>query len=70
MQQIKIFTSQSLYGCTDISVDEKVNTWLSENPQVRILDMRYQANVSGFQAGGGSSIVSQESVCLLYELAE
>ena len=70
MQQIKIFTSDSAYKEGWVSADDKANKWLAENPQVRILDMRYQANVSGFAGSGVSGSDFHESVCLLYEISD
>lgn len=70
MQQIKIFTSDSAYKEGWVSADDKANKWLSENPQVRILDMRYQANVSGFADSGVSASDFHESICLLYEISD
>ena len=68
MQQIKIFTSESHYEKGWVSADDKANKWLSENPKVRILDMRYQANVSGYADSGVSASDFHESICLLYEV--
>lgn len=70
MQQIKIFTSDQAYKEGWISADDKANKWLSENPNVRILDMRYQANVSGFADSRVSASDFHESICLLYEINE
>ena len=70
MQQIKIFTSDSAYKEGWVSADDKSNKWLSENPQVRVLDMRYQANVSGFADSGVSASDFHESICLLYEVSD
>lgn len=70
MQQIKIFTSDQVYKEGWVSADDKANKWLSENPNVRILDMRYQANVSGFADSGVSASDFHESICLLYEVQE
>lgn len=68
MQQIKIFTSESHHEKGWISADDKANKWLSENPKVKILDMRYQANVSGYADSGVSASDFHESICLLYEI--
>ena len=68
MQQIKIFTSDQAYKEGWVSADDKANKWLSENPNVRILDMRYQANVSGFADSGVSASDFHESICLLNEI--
>ena len=68
MQQIKIFTSEFHYEKGWIGADDKANKWLSENPKVRILDMRYQANVSGYADSGVSASDFHESICLLYEI--
>ena len=54
MQQIKIFTTDSGFRENWVSADEKANKWLSENPNVRVLDIRYQANISGFADSGVS----------------
>lgn len=70
MQQIKIFTSDSAYKEGWVSADDKANKWLSENLQVRVLDMRYQANVSGFADSGVSANDFHESICLLYEVSD
>lgn len=67
MQQIKIFTSDQAYKEGWVSADDKANKWLLENPNVRILDMHYQANVSGFADSGVSASDFHESICLLYE---
>lgn len=70
MQQIKIFTTDSGFRENWVSADDKANKWLSENPQVRVLDMRYQANVSGFADSGVSANDFHESICLLYEISD
>lgn len=70
MQQIKIFTTDSGFRENWVSADDKANKWLSENPQVRILDMRYQANISGFADSGVSANDFHESICLLYEISD
>ena len=70
MQQIKIFTTDSGFRENWVSADDKANKWLSENPQVRVLDMRYQANVSGFADSGVSASDFHESICLLYEISD
>ena len=70
MQQLKIFTSDQAYKEGWVSADDKANKWLAENPQVRILDMRYQANVSGFADSGVSANDFHESICLLYEISD
>lgn len=67
MQQIKIFTSESHFKESWKSADDIANEWLRENPNVRVLDMRYQANVSGFADSGVSASDFHESICLLYE---
>ena len=70
MQQIKIFTSESHFKESWKSADDIANEWLRENPNVRVLDMRYQANVSGFADSGVSTSDFHESICLLYEVQE
>lgn len=70
MQQIKIFTTDSGFRENWVSADDKANKWLAENPQVRILDMRYQANISGFADSGVSANDFHESICLLYEISD
>lgn len=70
MQQLKIFTSDSPYREVWKSADDKANEWLRENPNVRVLDMRYQANVSGFADSGVSGSDFHEAICLLYETNE
>lgn len=40
MQQIRIFTSKSHFKEGWKSADDLANEWLSENPNVRVLDMR------------------------------
>lgn len=70
MQQIKIFTSDSAFKEGWVSADDKANQWLSENSNVRVIDMRYQANVSGFADSGVSASDFHESICLLYEVQE
>ena len=70
MQQIKIFTSKQHFEEDWKSADDKANEWLRENPNVRVLDMRYQANVSGFADSGVSGSDFHEAICLLYETNE
>ena len=70
MQQLKIFTSDSPYREGWKSADDKANEWLRENPNVRVLDMRYQANVSGFADSWVSGSDFHEAICLLYETNE
>lgn len=70
MQQIKIFTTDFGFRENWVSADDKANKWLAENPQVRILDMRYQANISGFADSGVSGSDFHESICLLYEVSD
>lgn len=70
MQQIKIFTSKQHFEEDWKSADDIANEWLRENPNVRVLDLRYQANVSGFADSGVSASDFHESICLLYETNE
>lgn len=70
MQQIKIFTTDFGFRENWVSADDKANEWLRENPNVRVLDMRYQANVSGFADDGVSGSDFHEAICLLYETNE
>lgn len=70
MQQIKIFTTDSGFRENWVSADDKANKWLAENQQVRVLDMRYQANISGFADSGVSANDFHESICLLYEISD
>lgn len=70
MQQIRIFTSESHFKEGWRSADDIANEWLRENPNVRVLDMRYQANVSGFADNGVSGSDFHEAICLLYETNE
>ena len=70
MQQLKIFTSDPPYREGWRSADDIANEWLRENPNVRVLDMRYQANVSGSADSGVSGSDFHEAICLLYEVQE
>lgn len=70
MQQIKIFTTDSGFRENWVSADEKANKGLSESPNARVLDIRYQANVSGFADSGVSANDFHESICLLYEVSD
>lgn len=70
MQQIKIFTSKQHFEEGWKSADDLANEWLRENPNVRVLDLRYQANVSGFADSGVSGSDFHEAICLLYETNE
>lgn len=70
MQQIKIFTSDQAYKEGWVSAVEKANKWLAENPNVRVLDIRYQANISGFADSGVSASDFHESICLVYEVSD
>ena len=70
MRQIKIFTTDSGFRENWVSADEKANKWLAENPNVRDLDIRYQANISGFADSGVSASDFHESICLLYEVSD
>ena len=70
MQQIKIFTTDSGFRENWVSADEKANKWLAENPNVRVLDIRYQADMSVIADSGVSASDFHESICLLYEVSD
>lgn len=37
MKQVKEF-------CNEVSVEDQVNNWLSANPDIKIIDIKYSAN--------------------------
>ena len=54
MQRFKIFMGNSGY-----TADDKANEWLEENPNIEIIEMRYQ------QARCGD-----HSICILYKVTK
>lgn len=68
MIQFKLFEAK--YYPKYISIEEQVNKWLRENPNVKVKDFKFQGNISGYADSGVSTTDYYEALYLMYEISE
>lgn len=56
------------YGFTDYKdIDELINEFIEENPQIEIIDIKYQSNISSVADSGVSDTYYHTSALIIYK---
>lgn len=63
-----IVTSQS-FDYTE-EIDDLINDFLKENPDIKLIDIKYQSNVSAVADGGVSGTYYNNSALIIYKEGE
>ena len=63
-----LVTSQSFYDAEEI--DDLINDFLKENPDIKLIDIKYQSNVSAVAEGGVSGTYYNNSALIIYKEGE
>lgn len=63
-----LVTSQSFLDTEEI--DELINDFLEENPDIEVIDIKYQSNVSAVADGGVSGTYYNNSALIIYKEKE
>lgn len=63
-----LVTSQSFLDTKEI--DDLINDFLEENPNIEVIDIKYQSNVSAVADGGVSGTYYNNSALIIYREKE
>lgn len=63
-----LVTSQSFLDTKEI--DDLINDFLEENPDIEVIDIKYQSNVSAVADGGVSGTYYNNSALIIYREKE
>lgn len=63
-----LVTSQSFLDTKEI--DDLINDFLEENPDIEVIDIKYQSNVSAVADGGVSATYFNNSALIIYKEGE
>ena len=63
-----LVTSQSFLDTEEI--DDLINNFLEENPDIEVIDIKYQSNVSAVVDGGISGTYYNNSALIIYKEGE
>lgn len=56
------------YGFTDYEdIDDLINGFIEENPQIEIIDIKYQSNISSVADSGVSATYYHTSALIVYK---
>lgn len=56
------------YGFTDYKdIDDLINEFIEENPQIGIIDIKYQSNISAVADSGVSATYYHTSALIIYK---
>lgn len=56
------------YGFTDYKdIDDLINEFIEENPQIEIIDIKYQSNISAMADSGVSATYYHTSALIIYK---
>ena len=56
------------YGFTDYKdIDDLINEFIEENPQIKIIDIKYQSNISAVADSGVSATYYHTSALIIYK---
>ena len=56
------------YGFTDYKdIDDLINEFIEENPQIEIIDIKYQSNISSVADSGVSATYYHTSALIIYK---
>ena len=63
-----VFLSYDYPG--DKKIDDKINSWFTENPDVELIDIKFQSNVSAVADSGVSAEYWHTSALIIYREPE
>lgn len=63
-----LVTSQNFLDTEEI--DELINEFLEENPNIEVIDIKYQSNISAVADGGVSGTYYNNSALIIYKEKE
>ena len=54
----------------DEAIDDQINSWFTENPDIELIDIKFQSNVSAVADSGVSAEYWNTSALIIYKEAE
>ena len=55
---------------SDEAIDDQINSWLAENPDIKLIDIKFQSNVSAVADSGVSAEYWHTSALIIYREPE
>lgn len=55
---------------SDEAIDDQINSWLAENPDIKLIDIKFQSNVSAVADSGVSGEYWHTSALIIYREPE
>ncbi|WP_247938818.1 sporulation protein Cse60 [Streptococcus anginosus] len=55
---------------SDKKIDDQINSWFAENPDIELIDIKFQSNVSAVADSGVSAEYWYASALIIYKEAE
>lgn len=52
----------------DKKIDDKINSWFTENPDIKLIDIKFQSNVSAVADSGVSAEYWHTSALIIYKV--
>ena len=52
----------------DEAIDDQINSWLAENPGIKLIDIKFQSNVSAVADSGVSAEYWHQSALIIYRV--
>lgn len=53
---------------SDEAIDDQINSWLAENPDIKLIDIKFQSNVSAVADSGVSAEYWHTSALIIYKI--
>lgn len=53
---------------SDETIDDQINSWLAENPDIKLIDIKFQSNVSAVADSGVSAEYWHTSALIIYKI--
>lgn len=53
---------------SDETIDNQINSWLAENPDIKLIDIKFQSNVSAVADSGVSAEYWHTSALIIYKV--
>ena len=52
----------------DEAIDDQINSWLAKNPDIKLIDIKFQSNVSAVADSGASAEYWYSSALIIYKV--
>mgnify|MGYP001772604615 FL=1 len=52
----------------DEAIDDQINSWLAKNPDIKLIDIKFQSNVSAVADSGVSAEYWHTSALIIYKI--